>query len=80
MLINMLISFQSLLKQLMLWRHTDYGQTRRFQVILMIMVKQHFNTVVDSDLQKTGAGHPDPEIREGGRPPKFFRPSGLSLV
>ena len=56
MLINMLISFQSLLKQPMLWRHTDHGQTRKFQVILMIMVKQHFNTVVDSDLRIRGDG------------------------
>ena len=77
MLINMLISFQSLLKQPMLWRHTDHGQTRKFQVILMIMVKQHFNTVVDADLRKTGAGHSDPEIRRGeGGPPNFFRPFG----
>ena len=72
MLINMLIIFQSLLKQLMLWRHTDCGQTRKFQVILMIMVKQHFSIVKDLNLQITEAGHPDPEIRGGGRPPIFF--------
>ena len=39
--------------------------------------------VVDPDLQiREGLGHPDPEIRGGGRSPKknFFGPLGLILV
>ena len=29
---------------------------------------------------KRGPGHPDPEIKGGQSPKKFFGPSGLSLV
>ena len=47
---------------------------------------QHFlsytDTVADPDLQIRGSGHPDPEIRVGGRPPEkiFFGPLSLILV
>ena len=47
--------------------------------------------MADIDLQRMGGGrggggggshpdHPDPEIREAGRPQIFFGPSDLSLV
>ena len=32
--------------------------------------------LADPDLQMGGGGHPDPEIRGGRSPKKFFRPFG----
>ena len=38
-------------------------------------------SVPDLDLEISGGGHPDPEIRGEGRSPKnFFRPFGSQLV